>query len=55
MEGVSLLGIDPATNRLYWDGKQIVLTDRVVTLGSFERFFVVLAAMAYGAFLLLTF
>jgi hypothetical protein len=23
--GVSLLGIDPATNQLYWDGKQVVL------------------------------
>jgi hypothetical protein len=42
MEGVSLLGIDPATNRLYWDGKQVVLRERVVTLGGFERFLVAL-------------
>jgi ATP-dependent phosphofructokinase / diphosphate-dependent phosphofructokinase len=46
------LGIDPATNRLYWDGKQAVLTDRVVTLGSFERFFVALAAIGiWGIFI----
>jgi hypothetical protein len=52
MEGVNLLGIDPATNRLYWDGKQAVLTDRVVTLGSFERFFVALAAIGiWGIFI----
>jgi hypothetical protein len=44
-EGVSLLGIDPATNQLYWDGKQVVLRDRVVTLGGFERFLVALAAV----------
>jgi hypothetical protein len=32
-EGVSLLGIDPATNQLYWDGKQVVLrsADYVLT------------------------
>jgi hypothetical protein len=35
IEGVSLLGIDPATNQLYWDGEQVVLRDRVVTLGGF--------------------
>jgi hypothetical protein len=45
IEGVSLLGIDPATNHLYWDGKQVVLRDRVVTLGGFERFLVALAAV----------
>jgi hypothetical protein len=39
------LGIDPATNHLYWDGKQVVLRDRVVTLGGFERFLVALAAV----------
>jgi len=44
-EGVSLLGIDPATNQLYWDGKQIVLRDRIVTLGRFERFFVAITAI----------
>jgi hypothetical protein len=45
IEGVSLLGIDPATNQLYWDGKQVVLRDRVVTLGGVERFLVALAAV----------
>src|SRR5262245_39980001 len=51
-EGVSLLGIDPATNQLYWDGKQVVLRDRVVSLGSFERFFVAVAAIGiWGIFI----
>jgi hypothetical protein len=51
-EGVSLLGIDPATNQLYWDGKQVVLRDRVVTLGGFERFLVALAAVGtFGMFI----
>ena len=45
IEGVSLLGIDPETNQLYWDGKQVVLRDRVVTLGVFERVLVALAAL----------
>jgi hypothetical protein len=44
-EGVSLFGIDPATNQLYWDGKQIMLRDHVITLGGFERFFIALAAV----------
>jgi len=52
IEGVSLLGIDPATNQLYWDGKQVVLRDRVVTLGGFERVLVALAAIGtFGAFI----
>jgi hypothetical protein len=52
IEGVSLLGIDPATNQLYWDGKQVVLRDRIVTLGGFERFLVALAAIGtIGAFI----
>jgi hypothetical protein len=47
-----LLGIDPATNQLYWDGKQVVLRDRVVTLGGFERFLVALAAVGtFGMFI----
>jgi hypothetical protein len=54
MEGVSLLGIDPATNQLYWDGKQVVLRDRVVTLGGFERFLVALTAVGtVGMFIVL--
>jgi len=35
IEGVSLLGIDPTTNKLYWDGKPIVVRDRV-RLGLWE-------------------
>ena len=51
-EGVSLFGIDPAMNQLYWDGKQVVLRDRVVTLGGFERVLVALAAIGtFGAFI----
>ena len=38
-EGVSLLGIDPATNQLYSDGKRPVLRDRIVTLGALNGFF----------------
>jgi hypothetical protein len=52
IEGVSLLGIDPATNHLYWDGKEVVLRDRVVTLGGFERFLVGLALLARSGCLL---
>jgi hypothetical protein len=29
INGVSLFGIDPATNKVYWDGKEIVVRDRV--------------------------
>ena len=32
-EGVSLHGIDPATNKLYWDGKEIVFGTPSVSLG----------------------
>jgi hypothetical protein len=52
IEGLSLLGIDPATNQLYWDGKQVALRDHVVTLGGFERVLVALAAIGtFGAFI----
>ena len=37
--GISLLGIDPATNQLYSDGKRPVLRDRIVTLGALNGFF----------------
>ena len=28
-EGLALLGIDPPTNKLFWDVKEIVLRDRI--------------------------
>lgn len=27
--GLALLGIEPETNKLYWDGKEVVLRDRI--------------------------
>jgi ABC transporter substrate binding protein len=29
IDGVTLFGIDPATNKLYWDGREIVVRDRL--------------------------
>jgi hypothetical protein len=47
---VNLLGIEPATNKLYWDGKEVVLLDRV-RLAFFERFLAsVVAFCAFGSF-----
>ena len=42
--GVSLLGIDPATNKLYWDGKEVVVRDRV-RLGGWANFLAILVAL----------
>ena len=51
IEGVSLLGIDPATNKLYWDGKQIAVRDRV-RLGLWELILVILIAVGtFGSFI----
>jgi hypothetical protein len=51
IEGVSLLGIDPATNKLYWDGKEIVVRDRL-RLGGWENFLAILVATgAFGSFI----
>jgi len=51
LEGVSLLGIDPTTNKLYWDGKEVVVRDRV-RLGSLERILAVFVAIGtFGAFI----
>ena len=51
MEGVSLLGIDPATNKLYWDGKEIVVRDRL-RLGGWANFLAILVAIgAFGSFI----
>ena len=44
MEGVSLLGIDPATNKLYWDGKEVVVRDRL-RLGGWANFLAILVAI----------
>jgi hypothetical protein len=51
MEGVSLLGIDPATNKLYWDGKEVVVRDRL-RLGGWANFLAILVAIgAFGSFI----
>jgi hypothetical protein len=52
IEGLSLFGIEPSTNKLFWDGREIVLRDRVVTLGGLERFLIALAAVGtFGMFI----
>jgi hypothetical protein len=28
-DGAALFGIDPASNKLYWDGKEVILRDRI--------------------------
>ena len=51
IEGVSLFGINPETNKLYWDGKEVVVRDRV-RLGNLERILAVFVAIGtFGAFL----
>jgi hypothetical protein len=51
IKGVGLLGVDPATNKLYWDGKEILLRDRV-RLGSLERILAVFVAIGtFGTFI----
>jgi hypothetical protein len=50
-EGVSLLGIDPTTNKLYWDGKEIVVRDRL-RLGGWANFLAILVAIgSFGSFI----
>jgi hypothetical protein len=50
-DGVSLFGINPATNKLYWDGKEVVLRDRV-RLDWPERILAVAVAIGtFGAFI----
>jgi hypothetical protein len=43
------------TNQLYWDGKQVVLRDHVVTLGALNGFLSRSPPLPHSAFLLLTF
>jgi hypothetical protein len=50
-EGLGLLGIDPTTNKLFWDGKEIVLRDRI-RLSWWQRFLATIAAVGmFGTFL----
>jgi hypothetical protein len=51
IDGVSLFGIDPTSNKLYWDGREIVVRDRV-RLASLERILAVFVAIGtFGAFI----
>ena len=55
--GLGLLGIEPATNKLYWNGKEVVLRDRIrfdwperlfgflVAVGTFGYFFMELGKL----------
>jgi hypothetical protein len=57
IEGCALFGVEPDTNKLYWDGKEIVLRDRVrfdwperlfgfmVAVGTFGYFFMELGKL----------
>jgi hypothetical protein len=50
-EGLGLLGIDPSTNRLFWDGKEVVLRNRV-RLSWWQGFLAFLIACGtFGTFL----
>ena len=50
-EGLALLGIDPATNKLFWDGKEVVVRSRV-RLSRWQGFLVTLVACGtFGTFL----
>jgi hypothetical protein len=44
IDGVTLFGIDPATNKLYWDGREIVVRDRL-RLGGWANFLAILVAI----------
>jgi hypothetical protein len=51
IDGVTLFGIDPATNKLYWDGREIVVRDRL-RLGGWANFLAILVAIgAFGSFI----
>jgi hypothetical protein len=50
-EGISLLGIEPATKKLYWDGREIVVRDRL-RLGGWANFLAILVAIGtFGSFI----
>jgi hypothetical protein len=52
-EGLGLLGIDPGNNKLYWDGKELLVRDRIVHLGKIELAIAFMAAVGMlGSFIL---
>jgi hypothetical protein len=52
MSGAGLLGVHEKTNKLYWDGKEIV-TRNIVRLGTVELWFAGIAtASTFGIFVL---
>jgi hypothetical protein len=52
-DGVRLFGINPATNQLYWDGKELLVRDRIVHLGKIELAIAFMAAVGMlGTFIL---
>ena len=51
IDGVTLFGIDPATNKLYWDGKEVVVRDRL-RLGGWANVLAILVAIGtFGTFI----
>ncbi len=51
LEGLSLLGIHEETDKLYWDGKEIVLRERL-RLGTLELWLATLATVGtFGGFI----
>jgi hypothetical protein len=51
IDGVSLFGINPETNKLYWDGREIVVRDRL-RLGGWANFLAILVAIGtFGTFI----
>jgi hypothetical protein len=52
LDGLGLLGVNPKTGALYWDGREIVLR-RVVRLGNLEKVLAVVGvATGVGALIL---
>jgi hypothetical protein len=52
LDALDRLGIHKDSNKLYWDGKEVV-TKRSVALGGFERFLVAMAgAGTFGTFMM---
>ena len=50
-EGLALLGIEPATNKFFWDGKEVVVRSRV-RLSWWQGFLAALVACGtFGTFL----
>jgi hypothetical protein len=51
IDGVSLFGINPESNKLYWDGREIVVRDRL-RLGGWANFLAILVAIGtFGTFI----